>query len=75
LEGITALNDGLINYPEVILFASHDYQFVETIANRIVEIAPGGMIDRAMTLEDYVADTAVQELRDQYYQGHQTLRI
>ncbi|MCB8945449.1 MAG: ATP-binding cassette domain-containing protein [Ardenticatenaceae bacterium] len=75
LEAITALNDGLIAFPEVILFASHDYQFVETIANRIVEIAPGGVIDRSMTLEEYVADTAVQELRDQYYQGHQTMRI
>ncbi len=75
LEAITALNDGLIAYPEVILFASHDYQFVATIANRIVEIAPGGVIDRALTLEEYVGDTAVQELRDQYYQGHQTMRI
>jgi ATPase subunit of ABC transporter with duplicated ATPase domains len=75
LEAITALNDGLIAFPEVILFASHDYQFVETIANRIVEIAPGGVIDRALTLEEYVGDTAVQELRDQYYQGHQTMRI
>jgi ATPase subunit of ABC transporter with duplicated ATPase domains len=75
LEAITALNDGLIAFPEVILFASHDYQFVVTIANRIVEIAPGGVIDRALTLEEYVGDTAVQELRDQYYQGHQTMRI
>jgi ATPase subunit of ABC transporter with duplicated ATPase domains len=75
LEAITALNDGLIAFPEVILFASHDYQFVATIANRIVEIAPGGVIDRALTLEEYVGDTAVQELRDQYYQGHQTMRI
>jgi ATPase subunit of ABC transporter with duplicated ATPase domains len=75
LEAITALNDGLIAYPEVILFASHDYQFVETIANRIVEIAPGGVIDRSMTLEEYVTDTAVQALRDQYYRGHQTMRI
>jgi ATPase subunit of ABC transporter with duplicated ATPase domains len=75
LEAITALNDGLIAFPGVILFASHDYQFVQTIANRIVEIAPGGVIDRAMTLDEYVADTAVQQLRDTYYQGHQTVRI
>ncbi len=75
LEAITALNDGLINYPEVVLFASHDYQFVETIANRIVEIAPGGIIDRQMSLEAYVQDEAVQVLRDQYYEGHRHLRI
>lgn len=75
LEAITALNDGLISFPEVVLFASHDYQFVETIANRIVEIAPGGVIDRAMNLEAYVQDPTVQELRDRYYQGHHHLRI
>lgn len=75
LEAITALNDGLINFPEVVLLAAHDYQLVETIANRIIEIAPGGVIDRRMKLEEYVQDTAVQELRDRYYQGHQHLRI
>lgn len=75
LEAITALNDGLINYPEVLLFASHDYQFVDTIANRIVEVAPGGVIDRSMRLEEYVQDTAVQDLRLQYYHGHKYLRI
>lgn len=75
LEAITALNDGLINFPEVVLFASHDYQFVDTIANRIIEIAPGGVIDRPMNLEAYIQDPLVQELRDRYYHGHQHLRI
>ncbi|MBE2219917.1 MAG: ATP-binding cassette domain-containing protein [Anaerolineae bacterium] len=75
LEGITAVNDGLINFTGVILFTSHDYQFVDTIANRIVEIAPGGVIDRAMSLEQYIEDPTVQELRDQYYRGHQNMRI
>ena len=75
LEAITALNDGLINFPEVVLFASHDYQFVNTIANRIIEITPNGVIDRMMRLEEYNQDPIVQELRDNYYQGHQTLRI
>jgi len=50
LESITALNDGLIAYPEVVLFASHDHEFVATVANRIIEITPGGAIDRVMTL-------------------------
>lgn len=75
LEAITAVNDGLINYTGVVLFTSHDYQFVETIANRIVEITPGGVIDRAMTLEQYLGDTAVAQLRDTYYQAHQLLQI
>lgn len=75
LEAITAVNDGLINFEGVLLFTSHDYQFVDTIANRIVEIAPGGVIDRMMPLEAYVQDPTVQQLRDQYYKGHQNLRI
>ena len=75
LEAITALNDGLINYPEVLLFASHDYQFVDTIANRIVEITPGGVIDRSMRLEEYIQDATVQDLRIRYYHGHPYLRI
>lgn len=75
LEAITAVNDGLINFSGVLLFTSHDYQFVNTIANRIIEIAPHGVIDRAMPLEEYVEDPSVQELRDQYYQGHLNMRI
>ncbi len=75
LEGITALNDGLINFPGVVLFASHDYQFVNTVANRIIEIAPGGVIDRAMPLEEYVKDSAVAELRQAYYQEPEMMRI
>ncbi|MCA9929026.1 MAG: ATP-binding cassette domain-containing protein [Anaerolineales bacterium] len=75
LEGITAVNDGLINYSGIVLFTSHDYQFVDTIANRIVEIAPGGVIDRVTTLQQYIEDPAIQQLRDQYYRGHQNLRI
>lgn len=75
LEAITALNDGLINFEGVILFSSHDYQFINTIANRIVEITPNGIIDRFTTLEAYIADPAVQELREAYYQGSKLVRI
>ncbi len=75
LEAITGLNDGLIKFPGVVLFTSHDYQFVDTIANRIVEIAPGGVIDRMMPLKEYVENTAVSKLRDQYYEGHKNLQI
>ncbi len=52
LESITALNDGLIAFPEVVLFASHDQEFVATVANRIIEISEGIAIDRTMDLED-----------------------
>ena len=75
LESIEALNDGLIKFPGVILFASHDFQFVDTIANRIIEIAPGGVIDRQMTLSEYIADERVKELRMEYYAGEAELQV
>ena len=54
LESITALNNGLINYEGTLLFASHDHQFVQTIANRIIEITPTGMIDKRMSYDEYL---------------------
>jgi ATPase subunit of ABC transporter with duplicated ATPase domains len=55
LESITALNNGLMAFPEVVLFASHDHQFVSTVANRIVEITPDGIIDVMMDFDEYLA--------------------
>jgi len=54
LESITALNNGLIDFKEIALFSSHDHQFIQTIANRIIELTDGGMIDRAMTYDEYI---------------------
>jgi len=54
LESITAVNDGLIDFKGVVLFASHDHEFVQTIANRIIEFVPGGMIDKPCTFDDYI---------------------
>lgn len=70
LESITALNNGLIAFPEVILFSSHDHQFINSIANRIIEITPGGIIDRMMSFDEYIEDENVQALRDSLYSGH-----
>jgi ATPase subunit of ABC transporter with duplicated ATPase domains len=70
LEAITALNDGLIDFTGVMLFTSHDHEFVTSIANRIVEICPGGVIDRYQSFDDYLSDKQVSALRDQYYHGH-----
>lgn len=70
LEAITALNNGLIEFPGVLLFTSHDHEFVNSIANRIVEICPGGIIDRTMPFDDYLVDPKIRELRDEYYHGH-----
>lgn len=54
LESITALNNGLMDFKEVALFSSHDHQFIQTIANRIIELTEDGMIDRAMTYDEYL---------------------
>ncbi len=67
LEAITSLNEGLMVFPEVILFASHDHQFVSTIANRIVELTPGGVIDRRMCFDDYLESTAVAKEREAHH--------
>lgn len=54
LESITALNNGLIDFKSNVLFASHDHQFVQTIANRIIELTPEGLIDKSMTYDEYL---------------------
>ena len=75
LEAITALNKGLTRFPEAVLFASHDYEFVNTIANRIVEIIPGGVIDRMMSLEAYLEDPTIAVLRRELYHGEHALTL
>jgi ATPase subunit of ABC transporter with duplicated ATPase domains len=70
LESITALNTGLSEFDGVVLFTSHDHQFVSTIANRIIEITPAGIIDRVTDFDSYMADPDVQKMRDRLYHGH-----
>lgn len=70
LESISALNDAVAKFPEVVLFSSHDHQFVSTSANRIIEFVPGGIIDRVTTFDEYLEDQTIQELRDRMYRGH-----
>ncbi|WP_352404605.1 MULTISPECIES: ABC-F family ATP-binding cassette domain-containing protein [Sporanaerobacter] len=57
LESITALNNGFKDYKSIVLFTSHDYEFVQTIANRIIEITPTGLIDKQMTYDEYLENT------------------
>ncbi len=75
LESITALNNSLINFPEVILFTSHDHKFVSTVANRIVELTPGGVIDRVMNFDEYLEDAGVQALREELCSGDPDLKL
>ena len=64
MESITALNNGLIKFPGVILFTSHDHQFVETTANRIMEILPNGtLIDKITTYDEYLASDEMAKKR------------
>lgn len=69
LEAITSLNDALIQFPGVILFNSHDHELISSIANRIIEITPNGVIDRMMPFDEYIKDESVKNLRQKYYKG------
>jgi ATPase subunit of ABC transporter with duplicated ATPase domains len=80
LEAITALNDGLVAFPGVLLFNSHDHEFINSIANRIIEILPPGSpnpgyIDRMMPFDDYLKDDSVKELRSAAYHHVERLMI
>ena len=76
LESIQALNTGLIDYNEIILFASHDHQFVDSIANRLIEFCPNNnVIDKMMRFDDYLVNEDIKKLRDSYYHGHNRLSI
>lgn len=61
LESITSINNGLISFTGTMLFVSHDHQFIETIANRIIEITPNGLIDRRMTYDEYLENAEVKK--------------
>jgi ATPase subunit of ABC transporter with duplicated ATPase domains len=67
LESITALNNGMKDFRGTILFTSRDHELVETVANRIIEITPGGIIDKLMTYDEYINSDVVQKQRDELY--------
>lgn len=69
LEAIQSLNNALIDFKGVILFNSHDHQFVSSIANRIIEFTPSGVIDRMTDFESYISDEGVKAIRDKAYSG------
>ncbi|WP_086348461.1 ABC-F family ATP-binding cassette domain-containing protein [Candidatus Enterococcus clewellii] len=71
LESITALNDGLIAFPGAILFGSHDHQFIQTLANRIIAVSDKGVVDRAdTTYDDFLENKDVQKQLDQLFNGN-----
>jgi len=67
LESIQSFNEGCINFPGIVLLTSHDHTFMQTVANRIIELTPKGTIDRLMTFDEYIEDKRVQQLREEMY--------
>ena len=67
MESIQAFNNNLKLYKGNVLFASHDHEFINTVANRVIELTPNGTIDKLMTYEDYIHDDRIKELRAQMY--------
>lgn len=67
LESITAFNDGMLTFPGIVLLTTHDHQFMQTVANRIIEITPKGIIDRLTTYDDYLKDERVKSLQEEMY--------
>lgn len=67
LESITSINNALKDWKHLALFTSHDHEFVQTVANRVIEITPSGIIDKRMTYDEYIADEAIKALRESMY--------
>ena len=69
LESIQALNNSLISFKGTVLFSTHDHEFAQTVADRIIELTPNGVIDRHMTFDEYLSDPKVKELRGKMYES------
>jgi ATPase subunit of ABC transporter with duplicated ATPase domains len=67
LESIQAFNNALVKYKGTVIFSTHDHEFAETVANRIIEITPAGVIDRYMTFDEYLEDESIKTLRNSMY--------
>lgn len=67
LESITAFNNSLKDFKGSILFTSHDHEFVQTVANRIIELTPSGIIDKRMSYDEYLSNESIKNLRDEMY--------
>lgn len=69
LESIQAFNNNLIGFKGNVLFASHDHEFIQTVANRIIELTPNGTIDKLMDYDDYIYDDEIKALKAKMYEG------
>ena len=67
LESIQSFNEGCVAFPGIVFLTSHDHTFMQTVANRVIELTPKGIIDRLMTFDEYLEDKRVKELRGEMY--------
>src|SRR5829696_2942007 len=67
LESIQSFNEGCVSFPGIVMLTSHDHTFMQTVANRVIELTPKGIIDRLMTFDEYLEDKRVKELREEMY--------
>ncbi|MFD0975910.1 ABC-F family ATP-binding cassette domain-containing protein [Salinimicrobium gaetbulicola] len=67
LESITAFNNSLKNFKGTVLFTTHDHEFAQTVANRVIELTPGGAIDRYLSFDEYMSDKKIKEQREKMY--------
>ena len=67
LESIQALNQGMLEFKGTMLFTSHDHELVSSVANRVIEITPNGIIDKMMPYDDYLKDEKILQLQEEYY--------
>ena len=69
LESIQAFNNNLRLFKGNVLFASHDHEFIQTVANRVIELTPRGSIDKLMEYDEYIASEQIKQLREEMYAG------
>ena len=69
LESIQSFNESMVNFKGVVLLTSHDHTFMETVANRVIELTPKGIIDRLTTFDEYLVDDRVKQLREAMYES------
>jgi len=67
LESIQSFNESMSNFKGIVLLTSHDHTFLQTVANRVIELTPGGIIDRLMSFDEYLEDARVKQLREELY--------
>jgi ATPase subunit of ABC transporter with duplicated ATPase domains len=75
LESIQAFNESASNFKGIVLLTSHDHTFLQTVANRVIELTPGGIIDRLMSFDEFLEDARVKQLREEMYPGEALAKV